>query len=479
MWPITACCDSAEQAGETNNWDREYFMGDISGVAPRRLCVSLLVAFGLLLATGAVQANSGSNDGDGWWGGYGGGYEQKKKHNTKHRKRNRGTAQLGPRPYYLIDEMDPSLLKYRLESCSRGPFYKSDFSIGHRGAPLQFPEHTEESYRAAARMGAGILECDVTFTEDRQLVCRHAQCDLHTTTNILATDLASSCRTPFSPAEYDGDGNLVTPATAQCCTSEITLREFKTLCGKMDAADRGARTVAEYLGGTADFRTDLYTTCGTLMTHAESIDLFEELGTGMTPELKAPQVEMPFQGEYTQADYARQLIDEYKAAGVHPRKVWAQSFNLDDVLYWIENEPRFGRQAVFLDSRVYSDPSFEPTLEDFLEKYAEGVRVIAPPMFALLEVNSRGRIVPSDYARLAKQAGLDIITWTTERSGRIVEDVKEGGGTFYYQTTLDAIDNDGAIMETLHVLAKRVKVLGVFSDWPATTTYYANCMDIP
>ena len=25
----------------------------------------------------------------------------------------------------------------------------------------------------------------VTFTKDRELVCRHAQCDLHTTTNIL------------------------------------------------------------------------------------------------------------------------------------------------------------------------------------------------------------------------------------------------------------------------------------------------------
>ena len=41
------------------------------------------------------------------------------------------------------------------------------FSIGHRGGgPLQFPEHTKESHEAGARMGAGILECDVTFTSD-------------------------------------------------------------------------------------------------------------------------------------------------------------------------------------------------------------------------------------------------------------------------------------------------------------------------
>lgn len=30
----------------------------------------------------------------------------------------------------------------------------------------------------------------VTFTKDKELVCRHAQCDLHTTTNILVGDEA-------------------------------------------------------------------------------------------------------------------------------------------------------------------------------------------------------------------------------------------------------------------------------------------------
>ena len=93
--------------------------------------------------------------------------------------------------------MSEGPLKDKLAKCSEGPFKKTDFSIGHRGAALQFPEHTKESYEACARMGAGILECDVTFTKDGELVCRHAQCDLHTTTNILETDLEigrASCR---------------------------------------------------------------------------------------------------------------------------------------------------------------------------------------------------------------------------------------------------------------------------------------------
>ena len=129
----------------------------------------------------------------------------------------RSSVQLGPRPFFLVDDMQESRLKRKLEACSAGPFRKTDFSIGHRGAALQFPEHTEESYRAGARMGAGILECDVTFTKDLELVCRHAQCDLHTTTNILAIpELAAKCSVPFQPAVYDAGGTLVRPASARC-----------------------------------------------------------------------------------------------------------------------------------------------------------------------------------------------------------------------------------------------------------------------
>ena len=104
-------------------------------------------------------------------------------------------------------------------------------------------------------------------------------------------------------------------------------------------------------------------------------------------------------------------------------------------------------------------------------------------MWALLTVDSKGQIVPSQYARDAKDAGLDIITWTLERSGRIVEEVLPTKGTeslsFYYQTTLDALRNDGDILVTLDVLAKQVGILGIFSDWSATVTYYANCMGLP
>ena len=51
-------------------------------------------------------------------------------------------AQVGPRPFYLVDKMKDGPLKQQLSQCT-GPFRKTDFSIGHRGAALEFPEHTK------------------------------------------------------------------------------------------------------------------------------------------------------------------------------------------------------------------------------------------------------------------------------------------------------------------------------------------------
>lgn len=379
-------------------------------------------------------------------------------------------VQLGPRPYYLVDDLPPGELKDELEACSDGPFEKTDFSIGHRGAALQFPEHTREAYVAGARMGAGILECDVTFTADRQLVCRHSQCDLHTTTNILAIpELAAKCSVPFTPA----DPVAGTPANAQCCTSDITLAEFETLCGKMDSFDPNATTVEAYMGGTPTFRTELYATCGTLMTHAQSIELLASLGTKFTPELKAPSVGMPFEGTYTQEAFAQQMIDEYKAAGISPRQVFAQSFNLSDITYWLEHEPAFGKQAVYLDDRVDVAGGYDAAVASLPDIAALGVRIIAPPTWALVTLDAEQHIVPSSYARAARAAGLDLITWTLERSGPLAT-----GGGYYFQSVSPVIRRDSDYLVLLDVLARQVGVRGVFSDWAATVTYYANCFGL-
>ncbi len=386
----------------------------------------------------------------------------------KEMRKGRHSVHLGPRPFWLVEDMDEGSLKAELEQCRGKPMRRTDFSIGHRGAPLQFPEHTLESYVAAARMGAGVVECDVAFTKDRELVCRHAQNDLHTTTNIVTIpELNAKCTQPFIPADPDSG----TPAQAECRTSDITLAEFKTLEGKMDAYNPMATTPEKYVGGTANWRTDLYASRGTLMSHRESIELFQALGVKFTPELKTPVVEMPYEGDYTQQDYARQMIRDYQEAGVNPRDVWPQSFRLDDVLYWVNETPRFGRQAVFLDEESITPETSSLAYMENLK--AQGVNILAPAIWKMLTLDGHQEIVPSEYAENARTAGLDLIAWSMERSGPLTN-----GGGWYYQSVTGAINNDGDVYKVFDVLARDVGVTAIFSDWPATVTYYANCMGL-
>ena len=379
------------------------------------------------------------------------------------------SVQLGTRPFYLVEGMDESKLKNRLKKCENGPFYRTSFSIGHRGAAQQFPEHTKEAYQAGARMGAGIVECDVTFTKDGHLVCRHDECDLHTTTNIVTTPLNNKCTVP-----WNGPGS-----NPKCCTSDLSLDEFKSLRGKMDASVPDATTAEGFLGGTPSWRTDLYTGRGTLMTLKDSIALNESMGVKHTPELKAgnPQrIAAIFGG---QEKYAQKMIDELKAAGVDPKNVFAQSFNKDDIVYWIKHEPQFGKQAVYLDS---IDPTVTPpiprlTNAQLAQLRAQGVQIIAPPMFALLALNDQDEIVPSQYAKDIKSFGFDIIAWTFERS-----DLRQGAGPAGFYWLFDpqskAVKKDSDMYKALDVLARQVGILGIFSDWAATVTYYANCMGL-
>ena len=378
---------------------------------------------------------------------------------------------LGDRPMELVAQLPAGELKTRLETCDVSAVRPQAFSIAHRGAPFAFPEHSVEGYTAAAEQGAGVIECDVTFTSDRELVCRHSQCDLHTTTDILATDLAQKCTVP-------PDMSSATPyQDVQCCTSDLTLAEFRTLRAKRDGADADAPTLAEYLAGTPGWTSDEAEDYGTLLTHAESIALFDGYGVSMTPELKEAAVDMPYDGDYTQAAYAQQMIDDYTAAGISADRVFPQSFHLEDVLYWITETPEFGEQAVFLDGRYAVEgfdaadaSTFVPSMQELVD---QGVQYLAPPIPLLVALDEQQEIVPSVYATEARASGLNLITWTLERSGSLTE-----GGGFYYSSIAPVIDDDGDTLRVLDVLAKDVGVTGVFSDWPATTTFYSYCTDL-
>jgi glycerophosphoryl diester phosphodiesterase len=184
---------------------------------------------------------------------------------------------------------------------------------------------------------------------------------------------------------------------------------------------------------------------------------------------------MPFDGDYTQETYAAQMLDDYRAAGIPASDVFAQSFSYADILYWVKTAPDFARQAVYLDGR-YETRGFDHTKPEtwtpsMAELKASGGNILAPPIYMLLALNENNEIVPSTYARAAKAAGLDLIAWSLERDGPL-----DKGGGFYHRSVKAAIDRDGDTLTVLDVLARQVGIRAMFSDWPATTTFYANCI---
>ena len=76
-----------------------------------------------------------------------------------------------------------------------------------------------------------------------------------------------------------------------------------------------------------------------------------------------------------------------------------------------------------------------------------------------------------------KREGFKIITWTFERS-----DLRKGAPAagFYYAFDPQgrAVKKDADMYKALDALARKVGVVGVFSDWPATVSYYASCMGL-
>lgn len=73
------------------------------------------------------------------------------------------------------------------------------------------------------------------------------------------------------------------------------------------------------------------------------------------------------------------------------------------------------------------------------EVVARGINIVAPPMWALVTLED-GRIVPNAYAYVTMAAGLQIITWTLERSGLLLD-----GGGYYYQVQFCMISREHQI----------------------------------
>ena len=215
--------------------------------------------------------------------------------------------------------------------------------------------------------------------------------------------------------------------------------------------------------------------CAETMSLKDQIALVDSMGLNFTAEAKTPQVPMPFQGDYTQEDFAQQIVDTFVAAGIPANKVWLQSFLPDDIFFWLANDPAWGAQAVYLDERAdLTADGYDVAVASLPDLAARGVQIIAPSIWMLVTAdNATGAVIPSSYAIAAKAAGLEIITWSFERSGPL-----ETGGGYYYESIANLINNDGDEYTVIDVVAQQVGATKIFADWAATITYYANCFGL-
>ena len=226
---------------------------------------------------------------------------------------------------------------------------KTDFSIGHRGACLQFPEHTKESYEAAARMGAGIVECDVTFTKDGS--------------SCAATPSATSTRRPTSwplPSTTSARVPWTRPwtRTPRCCTSDLTLAEFKTPAGQ-DGRERSRRRHAGGVPGR-----DGLLAYGPLHGPRHPPDLAREHRTQREERRQAHaraegRRSRPYRGGLRRPGAVRAGAHRRPAGGrtsTRETSGSSRSTRTTSSTGW-QNAPQFGRQAVYLDS---VDPTSNP-----------------------------------------------------------------------------------------------------------------------
>src|SRR5215204_647596 len=89
--------------------------------------------------------------------------------------------------------------------------------IGHRGASGHRPEHTLESYRLAAEMGADFIEPDLVSTKDGVLIARHE--------NEIGATTDAAARFPDRKRTKTVDGQSISGWFSE----DLTLAEIKTL----------------------------------------------------------------------------------------------------------------------------------------------------------------------------------------------------------------------------------------------------------
>lgn len=197
-----------------------------------------------------------------------------------------------------------------------------------------------------------------------------------------------------------------------------------------------------------------------------------------TPELKTPPAPVPmlFRG-YTQEQYARDMIETFIRRGIPAERVYPQSFNSPDIYQWLAEYHDYGKNVVLLDESGDTPANYTAAVARLPSFKTKSVNIISPPFnYLLTTIPDNKTIIPSAYAIAAIAAGLDIITWTFERSG-LLAGIAAGNGHYYTSIASDT-HTDGQLYEILDVLGRQIGIKAIFTDWASTVTCSANCFGL-
>jgi glycerophosphoryl diester phosphodiesterase len=251
--------------------------------------------------------------------------------------------------------------------------------IGHRGASGHRPEHTLESYRLAAEMGADFIEPDLVSTKDGVLIARHEN-DISGTTDVAD-------RFPDRKRTKTVDGQSITG----WFTEDFTLAEIKTLRARERLA----------------FRSHAYDGQFQIPTFDEIIDLAQQLGkargrpVGIYPETKHPTY---FRGIGLPLE--EKLLASLEKHGWNGREspVFIQSFEQG-------NLRELRKKTTVRLIQLVSNASMvdDAGLKD-IATYADG---IGPEKRLVVPVGVDGSLQsPTNLVERAHRAGLLVHVWT-------------------------------------------------------------------
>ena len=306
--------------------------------------------------------------------------------------------------------------------------------------PLQFPEHTRvrpRPARAWARASSSATSPSPR-TSSWCAATRSATCTRPPTSSPSRSWPPSarspSCRPIRPPARR---------RSAKCCTSDITLAEFKSLCGKMDALQSERDDARGILSAARRPSAPTCTRPAARVAHATT--RASSWSTSLGREVHARAQEPRASRCRSTALHARAVRaeDDRRVQGARhlARSACSRSRSTSTTS---STGSSTSRRSASRPSTSTSASTRAGRLRRGRREHAgrarqQGVRIIAPPTCALRDARTHEPHRAVGLRRAAKSAG----PRHHHLDARALGPARDDGGDYYYQSITPAINNDG------------------------------------